>query len=558
MRTIIGLITVGIMLLGPVAVGEVPEIVNYQGRLEEWGAPMTGTVNLTFRFYDLETGGSLLLTVEQNGVQVNDGIFNVAIGTGTITAGAASDLSQVFRENVDVWLGVEVGADGEMSPRQKMASVPYALHGGEWTDEGTYIYANNATDVVVTDDGKVGIGTTTPAEALTFHGGILREGSVAYGPYSNTHVNLGVNSRTDNVWNIDFEGATVVGGAENVADENFSTVGGGYRNIAGRKPGVLVAPYTYQGYETVSGGSNNASYWKCATVGGGMDNTSNAQFATVSGGEGNLAASDHSTVGGGFFNRASGTRCVVSGGQDNTAGSGSTQAYATVGGGKTNSALGPGSSISGGVCNIVKPWGFLGTVGGGDSNSVNGTCSTVSGGAGNLAGSPGCCPIVGIGLDCGDGMDLPMSPGGAYATVGGGLQNTATGYGSVVPGGEGNVATASYSLAGGHNMCVSELASKTFAWGYAASPVTIDQPDAFIVYSGDVGIGTTTPGSKLDVNGDANIDGSATMTSANINTFVQLTPTATPPASPTKGTVYMDDTTSKLMVYDGSVWQACW
>jgi len=33
---------------------------------------------------------------------------------------------------------------------------------GQWTDGGTYIYANNATNVVVTDAGSVGIGTSTP------------------------------------------------------------------------------------------------------------------------------------------------------------------------------------------------------------------------------------------------------------------------------------------------------------------------------------------------------------------------------------------------------------
>ena len=136
--------------------------------------------------------------------------------------------------------------------------------------------------------------------------------------------------------------------------------------------------------------------------------------------------------------------------------------------------------------------------------------------------------------------------------------NVASGVAACVPGGEYNEAGGNYSLAAGRYMVLSDLADRTFVWGYADTAVNIDTPDAFIVYSGDVGIGTTTPAAKLDVNGDANVTGSTTMTSANITTFAQLTPMSTPPTSPTKGTVYMDDTTSKLMVYDGTTWQPCW
>jgi hypothetical protein len=39
---------------------------------------------------------------------------------------------------------------------------------------------------------------------------------------------------------------------------------------------------------------------------------------------------------------------------------------------------------------------------------------------------------------------------------------------------------------------------------------------------------------------------------------MNITPRANAPAGPSKGDVYMDDTTNKLMVYDGAVWQACW
>ena len=63
----------------------------------------------------------------------------------------------------------------------------------------------------------------------------------------------------------------------------------------------------------------------------------------------------------------------------------------------------------------------------------------------------------------------------------------------------------------------------------------------YVNSDGDIGIGTTTPARKLHV-----------------NDVMRLEPRATAPSTPSKGDIYMDDTTNKLMVYDGTTWQACW
>jgi len=55
-----------------------------------------------------------------------------------------------------------------------------------------------------------------------------------------------------------------------------------------------------------------------------------------------------------------------------------------------------------------------------------------------------------------------------------------------------------------------------------------------------MGIGTTSPARKLHV-----MD------------VIRLEPT-TAPSSPSEGDIYMDSTTHKLMVYDGTTWQECW
>ena len=43
-----------------------------------------------------------------------------------------------------------------------------------------------------------------------------------------------------------------------------------------------------------------------------------------------------------------------------------------------------------------------------------------------------------------------------------------------------------------------------------------------------------------------------------ITDVMNIKPRSTAPANPSKGDIYMDDSSDKLMVYDGSIWQACW
>ena len=46
--------------------------------------------------------------------------------------------------------------------------------------------------------------------------------------------------------------------------------------------------------------------------------------------------------------------------------------------------------------------------------------------------------------------------------------------------------------------------------------------------------------------------------SLHVNDVLRLEPRATTPSNPEEGDMYMDATTHKLMVYDGTTWQACW
>ncbi len=98
--------------------------ISYQGRLADSnGAPLTQTVNMIFRLY-AAASGSTPLWEEQwtgaNSVQVSDGLFNVMLGSLTPIQ------QSVITGNNNLFLGITVGTDSEMSPRVQLGSVPFA------------------------------------------------------------------------------------------------------------------------------------------------------------------------------------------------------------------------------------------------------------------------------------------------------------------------------------------------------------------------------------------------------------------------------------------------
>ena len=86
-----------------------------QGRLTDAsGNPLNGTYLVTFRLYGVYEGGTALCT-DTRSIQVNNGLFSYYF-TGCT---AALDGRQLY-------LGVQVESDAEMTPRQYIDNVPYA------------------------------------------------------------------------------------------------------------------------------------------------------------------------------------------------------------------------------------------------------------------------------------------------------------------------------------------------------------------------------------------------------------------------------------------------
>lgn len=85
--------------------------------------------------------------------------------------------------------------------------------------------------------------------------------------------------------------------------------------------------------------------------------------------------------------------------------------------------------------------------------------------------------------------------------------------------------------------------SGQLSWSAAPSDSdwTISGNNLYSAVSDNVGIGITSPARKLHV-----------------SDVMRLEPRGTAPSNPAEGDIYMDATTHKLRVYDGTQWQDCW
>ena len=127
MRRARALITAGGLLLAGLGTAPtassaptVPNLLTEQGRLlDTSGNPVMGTATLVFTLYDAATAGNVLWTETQM-TTLDGGYFSTQLGQVTAIPTTAFNGSARY-------LGVSVNGDPEMTPRQTVASTPYAL-----------------------------------------------------------------------------------------------------------------------------------------------------------------------------------------------------------------------------------------------------------------------------------------------------------------------------------------------------------------------------------------------------------------------------------------------
>ena len=150
-------LAVGFLLIGAIAEAQVPQLMNYQGVLKDGGgSPITGTRSIVFSIYDTPTGGTPLWSETQGSVNVAGGLFNVLLGSTTALPAGLFYGTYAPASSGDRYLGVKVGTDPEMTPRQRLVSVSNALKAGDadTLGDGLVVADKQNESVVFGPDGQ--------------------------------------------------------------------------------------------------------------------------------------------------------------------------------------------------------------------------------------------------------------------------------------------------------------------------------------------------------------------------------------------------------------------
>jgi len=193
--------------------------------------------------------------------------------------------------------------------------------------------------LTIDTSGRVGIGTNNPSQRLDVSGAIALSGIVLSGSAA-TSDNFVVNAE-DNSAESGLLVATILGGRS------------GWPNTIGTTGKPQGSEYSPSGWaddlDYVAGSAS------IATISGGYDNVVNQLAGTIAGGAHNFIKYNsvgHSIIGGGSYNLVSAGRAGIFSGQRNTV-TGNGKVFSYIGGGEENSITGSFSAIPGGRLNSV-------------------------------------------------------------------------------------------------------------------------------------------------------------------------------------------------------------
>jgi hypothetical protein len=292
----------------------------YQGQVMSSNSPAHGTYDLTFKLWNASSGGAQVGgTITAPGTVITNGLFTVVLDFGSVFSGSSYWLELGVRSN-------GVVSFATLSPRQQLTPEPYAVfaEGGNAAGltgtmpssglSGTYgnaLTLNNAGNIF--DGNGAGL---TGVNALTL-GGLGAANFWQLGGNAGTTPGVNYLGTPDNqALEIHVNGAR---GFRVEPDSIYSTpnvIGGSAANYvapgwvgnvigAGGQPGIAST--------SITGGHLNV-------IGGGWDNHStNGIENVIAGGANNTVAGNISSIGGGAYNTVLGYGGTVPGGYNNLA-----------------------------------------------------------------------------------------------------------------------------------------------------------------------------------------------------------------------------------------------
>ena len=111
----------------------------YQGKLNEGSTAATGDYNFEFRLFSVNTGGTVISTIQRLGVPVSSGVFTVKLDFGANFDGQPRWLEIAIKPAGDP------GGFQQLLPRQPVTSAPYSVRSLNASTADTATNATNAT-----------------------------------------------------------------------------------------------------------------------------------------------------------------------------------------------------------------------------------------------------------------------------------------------------------------------------------------------------------------------------------------------------------------------------
>lgn len=188
--------TILLFTLGTICPAQAPDAFSYQGVARgAGGEPITNTtIGVQFQLHQATAGGTVVYSETHTPITNGSGLFDVEVGNGTPTSGAFAAIDwKAGPYFLEVGLDPTGGSSYANMGTQQLLSVPYALHANTADSLSTRNWERSADDLHNTNPGNVGIGTNDPQFPIE----VLRTSDGTIGHFETTGTGWGgVNIKT--------------------------------------------------------------------------------------------------------------------------------------------------------------------------------------------------------------------------------------------------------------------------------------------------------------------------------------------------------------------------